>query len=470
MFRLKKFEIIKHNFFDPQSFHFVNDEDFINNLYVTLLIGPNGSGKSQILSMIVDVFNILTNSQEYNITLSNLNFEFEMIYLFNSKEFKVVYSNKKWGFNRNSLVIDFNDIELPGKFLACAINLNDRYPFVSGRNKNSRYEYLGIKSTSNNAFINYNTLIERLSSSVLNQRNIDRFTKIFSEIGLKDEVTIKYKAGINYKINKDKCFSDPLLLEEYFENVLDKNINKRGGSMSIRDDKYKKILEDKSNLKLVTDFFNNNTLNKGKLKSSITFDSILNFRDKNSIIKFNKTSKALRIIRDLEILKVDKLILKRLNSKYSFEQASSGEHHILSGFINIISKIEESSLILIDEPEISLHPNWQIQYMSLLQSTFSDYPGCHFIISTHSHFLVSDLKPESSAIISFHTKESGEVYNETLEFDTNGWSAENILYRVFGVSTVRNHYLEMDLREILSMIDNRSTNYIKIREILNRLI
>src|SRR5690606_29722985 len=101
----------------------------------------------------------------------------------------------------------------------------------------------------------------------------------------------------------------------------------------------------------------------------------------------------------------------------------------------------ENSIILIDEPEISLHPNWQIQYMNLLQSAFADYTDCHFIISSHSHFLVTDLVPDKSTIVSFSINEYGVVINESLTFETHGWSTENILYRVFGVSSVRNHYL-----------------------------
>ena len=46
-----------------------------------------------------------------------------------------------------------------------------------------------------------------------------------------------------------------------------------------------------------------------------------------------------------------------------FEDCSSGEKHMIFAFTGVLSSIEPKSVILIDEPEISLHPEWQIQYV-----------------------------------------------------------------------------------------------------------
>jgi hypothetical protein len=107
--------------------------------------------------------------------------------------------------------------------------------------------------------------------------------------------------------------------------------------------------------------------------------------------------------------------------------------------------------------------------MNLLQSAFADYTDCHFIISSHSHFLVTDLVPDKSTIVSFSINENGLVINESLTFETHGWSTENILYRVFGVSSVRNHYLEMDVRTLLTLISNKSDDFKQIERIIKSL-
>jgi len=55
-------------------------------------------------------------------------------------------------------------------------------------------------------------------------------------------------------------------------------------------------------------------------------------------------------------------------------------------------------LILIDEPDLHLHLDWQRQYIAKLIDTFSAVPEnikMHFIIATHSPFIVSDLPKEN---------------------------------------------------------------------------
>ena len=54
-------------------------------------------------------------------------------------------------------------------------------------------------------------------------------------------------------------------------------------------------------------------------------------------------------------------------------------------------------LILIDEPDLHLHLDWQRQYIQKLIDVFATLPSdikLHFIIATHSPFLISDLPTE----------------------------------------------------------------------------
>lgn len=469
MFRLLTFEIYQHPFFSPQIFDFVGNDEIENGPYVTLLIGPNGTGKSQLLETIAKIFNTVVASSENAKKVQNFECEFCLKYLLKEDIIEIKSSKTETIVLLNNKEVQLADIPTPSKFLASAINLNDRFPFFTSKNKakNSKYVYLGIRTASNNAFKNNNALIDRLSESLFDINNIKRYKNVFDLLSLKPELTILYKVGRNLNIkNKSDLlsFQDPKLLLEKFKKILQslETVDR----FSIRKDAYSRVLNEYSNLEIIADFFKNIINNLPSFNRSFKYESTINFNDEKQRKTFLKETYVLRLMRDLEILNVEKLLLYRKSSKYTFDNASSGEHHILTGFINIISTIEDHSLIFIDEPEISLHPNWQIQYMNLLQSTFKEYKNCHFIISTHSHFLVSDLKPESSSIISFHLTDDGKVINQTLDYETYGWSAENILYRVFGVSTVRNHYLEMDLRELLSKISAKSDDFERMNEIV----
>ena len=134
----------------------------------------------------------------------------------------------------------------------------------------------------------------------------------------------------------------------------------------------------------------------------------------------------------------------------------------LSGVMNNISK---NSLVLIDEPEISLHPEWQIKYISLLKKVFENYSGCHFILASHSHYLVSDLKEDTSSIVTLTKLNEKTPYAELLPYSTYAWSAENIIYNIFGLRTTRNYYFESDLHKLLSCMQKNELTREELNEI-----
>lgn len=87
---------------------------------------------------------------------------------------------------------------------------------------------------------------------------------------------------------------------------------------------------------------------------------------------------------------------------FSFEYIglSSGEKTLLSMFSRIqnaatnIPKTQKEILFLLDEPEVTLHPQWQISFIKLLNDTLPKmFPkrNLQIIISSHSPILVSDL-------------------------------------------------------------------------------
>lgn len=98
---------------------------------------------------------------------------------------------------------------------------------------------------------------------------------------------------------------------------------------------------------------------------------------------------------------------------------SAGEKVTLLRFTNIYMNILEKYnnwkndfLILIDEPDLHLHLDWQRQYIQKLIDVFSTLPSdikLHFIIATHSPFLISDLPTESIIALKKDDKWSTEV-------------------------------------------------------------
>ena len=142
---------------------------------------------------------------------------------------------------------------------------------------------------------------------------------------------------------------------------------------------------------------------------------------------------------------------KKNGQSFNLNDASSGESCILSMFLGLIPLVENNSLILIDEPEISLHPLWQTKYIELLSEIFSYYTGCHIIIATHSHFLVTNLPLLTSSVVVLSMNKD-KITGQLLENSTSGWSAEDILLNVFKVPSSRNYYLAQKVSRILELI------------------
>lgn len=71
------------------------------------------------------------------------------------------------------------------------------------------------------------------------------------------------------------------------------------------------------------------------------------------------------------------------------EKLSSGEQHQLVLFFELLFELKENALILIDEPELSLHISWQKQFISDLKRIIS-LNGFDVLLATHSPQLVGE--------------------------------------------------------------------------------
>lgn len=77
------------------------------------------------------------------------------------------------------------------------------------------------------------------------------------------------------------------------------------------------------------------------------------------------------------------------NKPLSPEDLSTGEQHQLILVYESLFKVEANSLILIDEPEISLHVEWQVQFLEDLQNIIG-LSKFDVLIATHSPQIIND--------------------------------------------------------------------------------
>ena len=146
-----------------------------------------------------------------------------------------------------------------------------------------------------------------------------------------------------------------------------------------------------------------------------------------------------------------------------YEYLSSGFKSCLSIIFGIIKDIEFrfkspcikaddfDGVILIDEIELHLHPEWQAKIASILVEVF---PKIQFIASTHSPHILQNAKPNE--IIALALSEGG-VHRRQLNgnsYGFQGWTVEEVLTDVMGMSDTRTHTYHQLMSEFESAIDS----------------
>lgn len=476
MFRLLELQIYNHKFLDKLKLNFAENSKDNNEPFTSLIIGPNGTGKSEIISIIANIFreqDIYNNKYKHRLSskktlvkaikystykrqLMRIKKKFVIKFLLNNNEY--LFSN----INAHEVKYRFRaEKSLPNKVIAISIFLNDRFPMVKS-GKDDIYQYMGVRRSPQVAGTrDYIKKIVNDFSIIANKKNFrDQITKMLQFLGFKNKLCISH-----YPRNKSIFFNGDLTIKsfhDYFKNWK-KYSNRKTEPWSIN--YYKKIYKDKDLISDLVDFINFIVQNKNQI-SSRSWVYLFNIFEKVAGLK--KQLILLDHLRRLDILSFPGIEVEK-NDSFDIENTSSGEYHFLLSFLGILSKIEDDSLILLDEPDISLHPNWQMKYINALKSIFSEYKSCHFIIVTHSHFLISDLEPKSSSLIALTKDQEGIISQIEVPKSTYGWSAENILFNVFGVRSVRNYYFEENLRDLLLMISNKSTSFDEIKFLIEKL-
>lgn len=73
-----------------------------------------------------------------------------------------------------------------------------------------------------------------------------------------------------------------------------------------------------------------------------------------------------------------------------FDGLSTGEQNRLLMLAKILSAMKEHTVFLIDEPELSLHLHWQMEFHSTLLKILSSLKNYHVVIATHSPIMISE--------------------------------------------------------------------------------
>lgn len=418
--------------------------------FYTVIIGNNAAGKSRLL---VSILACLRQAGNQRIKTKEDDISIELLLDGN----KHIIDHNTFGL--------FSEIPEQINLLSISNSLFDKFPHQVKSDKN--YSYVGSRmmgiSTHRRAIVN--DLMDIFSVNLADDSFIKKAKQLFDFLKIDPVIKISLRTAFS---------SSQSRLEGLLNNISSKEELKKYLIEISQQGFYRQqsnVIEKYANdIDFLSGFYNYLKENvhdfKAQSSKQIKYHEI-HLDDQSKNTTFINEYVYFSLLRRLNIFTYEYIKLQKGNLDYDILESSTGEIGLLITFLRAIPEMKSNSVIFIDEPEISLHPSWQMRYIDLLKSFLKGYTGCHILIATHSHFLLSDLKESWSSVVVLNYSD-GHVTAELKEHTPFGWSPEAILYDVFGVVNVRNHYFEFDLKKMLSLISNRSKNISEIESYINK--
>lgn len=143
------------------------------------------------------------------------------------------------------------------------------------------------------------------------------------------------------------------------------------------------------------------------------------------------------------------IFVNTLKEEFGIEGLSNGEQQILSKVFVLFTEEMKGSVILIDEPETSLHPAWQTRILTVLRHC-AESNDCQIMVATQSPQIIASAYKEE--IRSFVRNDEGYVKVMTCNNSPYGWTVEKVLMEIQGVQYLRVPEVEDKLTELKELI------------------
>ncbi|OQB44655.1 MAG: hypothetical protein BWY02_02751 [bacterium ADurb.Bin157] len=141
-------------------------------------------------------------------------------------------------------------------------------------------------------------------------------------------------------------------------------------------------------------------------------------------------------------------------ASFDINGLSSGEKQLFARALTLRMLRANNSIILIDEPEISLHPRWQQKILRVYERIGKNN---QVIIATHSPHILSACGKESGFLLA---RENGQVkvYNHQQLNSVYGKPVSVVLMDFMGLKSLRTPEVEQQFEELRQMVRDKKTD------------
>ena len=158
--------------------------------------------------------------------------------------------------------------------------------------------------------------------------------------------------------------------------------------------------------------------------------------------------------------------------KFDINELSSGEKQLFLRTLAIKMLNPQNSIILIDEPELSLHPKWQQRIVDVYRKIGKNN---QIIIATHSPHILGSVKKKN--IMLLDKNDDGKIIVKTGHelYNSYGQPTDRVLKDIMGLETTRDPKVFKLLEEAGELVDKNEyeseefkTKYKELRDILGK--
>ena len=146
---------------------------------------------------------------------------------------------------------------------------------------------------------------------------------------------------------------------------------------------------------------------------------------------------------------------------------SSGEKQLFLRTLSIKMLEPKNSIILIDEPELSLHPKWQQRIIEVYKKIGENN---QIIIATHSPHILGSVTSENIFIL--YRDENGKIEAKTGDelYSSYGQPVDRVLKDIMGLKSIRAPKIEKELEELRKLVDENKYDTKEFKEKYNNLL
>ena len=397
--------------------NFISNPNDIFPQNVHAIIGANGSGKT---TFIKDIFSLVLDKESKESK--------------KSKEIKVKSKFKK---DNSNLYISFstNDctkVKTTQDYFSKVILISfSPFDNLFSDNWDSKegdkdVTYLGLYQKGN-SLIDAEYQLTRFCNLISNLKNNKDNWDLFKEILDQQD----FKGDIRPIVDQiDRVMSQGAIIREYLAKLQD--------------------LFNQQDFKEAFDIMSNDI----KDNNVPILQSILNLQ--GDLNKDNLMDSTNSLLAELDKVTNPKDIKKKL--KPIFEKMSAGQKIILLSIATLITEVEQFSLVLIDEPELFLHPPMISNYIRSISDIMRKKNGL-CILTTHSPIIIQEIPKTCVKIIKGNNK--GVISMETPTYETLGENLSTLTNTIFELNQYESGFYQL-IKDLVDNPEKHKLDYEKI--------